>query len=100
MNLSIEGLDPAEIILRLYNNSKYQGVSWLGAVSEEKTRDDMQEILVDGGIDNGKVVWFDYLYGKVMKVGITYKEISRADLYDRDVGNGECKRIVDELREE
>lgn len=44
-------------------------------------------------------LYFDYLYGRVMKVNITHDEFDPW-LYDRDNGNGAAQRAIDNLRNE
>jgi hypothetical protein len=97
--VDIKGIDKAELLAALWNNSKQQGMSFLdpngyGTMSVDRARD----ILADRATLQGYTHYFDYLDGRVMKVDLQGDEM-REDLYDRDVGQGEVQRIVDKLRQ-
>lgn len=42
--------------------------------------------------------YFDYLYGRVMKVDLSSDESFEERLYDRDNGTGAAQRVIDRLR--
>lgn len=89
--VNIEGLDKAEVLKELYNNSKVQGLGFLQATGRPMTIEEARELL--------KVqISFDYLYGKIMKVDLESDIEFREWLYDRDNGDGAAERVVSRLR--
>lgn len=89
--VNIEGLDKAEVLKELYNNSKVQGLGFLQATGRPMTIEEARELL--------KVqISFDYLYGKIMKVDLESDIEFREWLYDRDNGAGAAERVVSRLR--
>lgn len=93
--VNIEGLDRAEIISALYNASQPLGMGFLHYDPAPMARDEAQA-LIDA---QGDFPYFDYLKGRVMKVGFNGKSNEmRVDLYDRDNGAGAAARVIDGLR--
>lgn len=90
MTLDITGIDKADLLAALYNNSRTQGLGFLHFKPGSMTRDDAAELLT-------QTQRFDYLHGRVMKVDLGSNELD-ARLYDRDLGAGAAKRVVDSLR--
>jgi hypothetical protein len=80
--INIENADKAEVLAALYNNSKVQGMGYLQAKPGLMTVDEARELLKE-------TTYFDYLYGKVMKIDLSTSEL-RPHLYDRDIGQGAC----------
>jgi len=89
--VNIEGLNKAEVLATLYNNSKVQGMGWLQAVDGEMTTDQAARLLKQD-------TRFDYLYGKVMKVDLSSDVEFNEWGYDRDNGTGKAERVVSKLR--
>lgn len=89
--VNIQGLSKAEVLAALYNNSRVQGMGFLQAVNGEMTTKQAEELL-------NKTTYFDYLYGKVMKVDLASDIEFDEWLYDRDNGTGKAERVVDGLR--
>ncbi len=85
--MNIKGLNKAKILAALYNNSRPQDAGFLQTLSGNMTEDIAQELL-----DSGQR-YFDYLLGRVMKIDLSKDEM-RTELYDRDIGEGECERVV------
>lgn len=96
--IDINGIDKAKLLAALHNNTRALGMGFLhdkGPMSEEEARE------IIASCDNGlSIMWFDYVRGRPLKVGLKEGELLRADLYDRDApgGEGSCQRIVDSLR--
>lgn len=93
--MDITGINKAKLLQALYNGSKQQGMGFLnqrGALPMSLTE---AEQLLE------KHDYFDYLHGRVMKVGIT-SDSNHLDTwgYDRDNGDGACNAIVERLRAE
>lgn len=93
--IDIKGLDKAEVLLALYNHSKPLGMGWLQELSMGKayTIEDARKDLENSSPD----YYFDYLYGRVMKVDLS-KDTFDGWLYDRDNGEGKAQKVIDELR--
>jgi len=92
MAIDIKGLDKAEVLAALYNNSRQQGMGFLDGRGQQKmTADQARELLKEE-------TSFDYLYGRVMKIQLepeadTFEEY----LYDRDNGKGAAQDAIDSL---
>jgi len=84
--ISIKGLNKAEVLKNLYNNSKVQGMGFLQAKEGEMQTEEAEELLK-------QTMHFDYLYGKVMKVDLSGDKFD-PHLYDRDNGNGAAERAL------
>ena len=54
--INIKGLNKAEVLKELYNNSKIQGLGFLQATGRDITTDEAMELLKE-------YTYFDYLYG-------------------------------------
>lgn len=89
--IDIKGLDKAEVLKELYNNSIHQGLGFLNFNSKDMTLEEAKEILKQR-------TYFDYLNGRVMKVDLSSDDEFEEWLYDRDNGIGSAKRVIDELR--
>jgi len=90
--VNIEGLNKADVLATLYNNSKILGMGFLQSRDGIMTRDDAAALLKEHGC-------FDYLYGKVMKLDLLSDIEFDEWGYDRDNGEGKAQRLVDLLRE-
>ncbi|MBR5862169.1 MAG: hypothetical protein IKZ08_02455 [Bacteroidales bacterium] len=90
--ISIKGLDKAKVLKALYDASHVQGMGWLQAAPDGYvTVEHCRELLNEGQY------YFDYLYGKVLKVNLSGDEFDER-LYDRDNGSGAARRVIDILR--
>jgi hypothetical protein len=90
--MDISGLNKAEVLAALFNGSRQQGLGILdkrGAAS--MTTEHAQEVL-----DNS-APYFDYLYGRVMKIDLSGDELRTAS-YNRDNGPDAAEKIIDKLR--
>jgi hypothetical protein len=98
--ISYEGIDEAELLVALYHGTKPLGMGWLHN-NDGFSVDDARKYVEHATkhAHNGKA-WFDYVAGRPVKVAFDtlLKNIERVDLYDRDAGEGACKRVVDGLR--
>lgn len=84
--IDITGMDKAEVLCRLYNNSKPQGLGFLQATAGPMSIDQARKRLKDGS-------YFDYLAGRVMKVDLS-GDVLDPSLYDRDNGAGAARRAL------
>jgi len=92
--INIEGLNKAEVLRDLYNASKVQGMGFLQATGYPMEKGEAAHILEDRRAD----LYFDYLYGKVMKINLTSDFAFEEWAYDRDNGEGAAQRVIDKLR--
>lgn len=91
--MNIEGLDKAEVLAALYNGSQQQGMGFLQARGAEgMTVEQARKELA-----NNEHGYFDYLYGRVMKIRLRGDELNSA-LYNRDNGQGAAEAIIEDLR--
>lgn len=90
MNLiDISKMDRAEVLSKLFNASKPQGLSFLHFTPEPMTTKQAQAILDQGSY------YFDYLEGRVMKIKLAPGAIELDPfLYDRDNGQGAAARAL------
>ncbi len=79
MSINIKGINKAEILAALYNNSRPQGMGFLHFEDKEMTKEEAEELL-------SEYTYFDYLKGRVMKIDLKDDEELRTHLYDRDNG--------------
>ena len=91
MNVSIQGLDKAEVLKALHDNSKAQGMGFLHFEKEGLSVDQCRELLEE-------TTDFDYLQGRVMKVNLSGDSFD-AWGYDRDNGEGAAEKAIAHLRE-
>jgi hypothetical protein len=101
--ISYKGIDEADLVLALHNGTQAIGFG-VRQNNPNLTIEDVRADLKakdDSGWGKTKGEYaFDYYYGRPLKVTLNTekKEIHRADLYDRDAGQGAAQRIVDSLR--
>lgn len=89
--IDITGLNKAEVLAALYNNSKPQGLGFLHYDPSDMTVEQAEEILK-------QTTDLDYLKGRVMKVNLSSDTGFEEWLYDRDNGTGAAQRAIDSLR--
>ena len=90
--MNIAGLDKAEVLAALYNGSRQRGMGFLqtrGAkgMTVEQARDE---------ISNNKLMCFDYLHGRVMKIDLRGDDLDTW-LYNRDNGQGAAEAVIEAL---
>lgn len=90
--INIEGLNKAEVLAELYNNAKAQGMGIFQYIPEDMTIEEAQAFL------DHNHTYFDYVYGRVMKVDLKSDTEFSGALYDRDNGEGKAQRVVDYIR--
>lgn len=87
--IDISHLSKAKVLAALYNRSAPQGLGILQYSEGQMTEEQAAELLK-------KQTYFDYLYGRVMKIDLSTNEL-RPWLYDRDLGQGACAEIIAQL---
>lgn len=90
--VDIKGLNKAEVLAALYNNSKPNGLCYL-CLEHPMSTDEAEAILK-------QTTDFDYLNGRVLKVNLSSDDWFEEWLYDRDNGDGAAQRVIDSLRME
>lgn len=85
--MNIKGISKAKILAALYNASRAQGMGFLQSGPQVMSEADAQRILDDGH------TYFDYLFGRVMKIDLSSDEL-RTALYDRDNGQGAAEEAI------
>lgn len=90
--INIKGLNKAEVLKVLYDNSHIQGLGFLQAVPQGVvTVEHCTSLLANS-------TYFDYLYGRVLKVDLSDDNFFEERSYDRDCGTGAAQRAIDTLR--
>ena len=77
--IDLKGKDKAEVLAKLYNASRPQGLGFFIADSKDMTIEEARTIL------NSGQTYFDYLNGRVMKIDLS-SNLLDPRLYDRDNG--------------
>ena len=92
--VDITGLDKAEVLLALYNNSRCQGLGFLQAIIDDDYT--LQNARRD--IDESPDHYFDYVRGRILKVDLSGDTFD-SRLYDRDNGEGAAEAAIKALKE-
>jgi hypothetical protein len=87
--INIKGLDKGAVLAALYNNANVQGMGIFQATPGNMTAEEGAKLLE-------RETYFDYLYGRVMKIRVEGDEIDPR-LYDRDNGNGAALRAIETI---
>ncbi len=106
-NLDVSDIKPEDLLAALYNAVSPSGMGFLQARPGDMTPEQASALLngdeqesdypIDRCRKKGKPAYFDYLYGRCLKVEINGKTL-RTGLYDRDYGQGAAQRVVDSVR--
>lgn len=91
--INIKGLNKAEVLKALYDHSHVQGMGIFQTVPEGTVTVEHCQML----LDSTGYPYFDYLYGRVIKVDLSGDEFDER-LYDRDCGPGAAERAVRRIR--
>lgn len=91
MDIDITGIDPAEILRRAVNEGRAVG---MGVFNNRQITYDEAKHFLD--VSKGRL---DYVAGVPVKAEFRENTWMRADLYDRDQGDGSAQRIVTAIRE-
>ena len=86
MTIDISKMNKAEVLAKLYNNSKPLGMGMLHYEPTPMTVNEASELLKEQ-------TYFDYLKGRVMKIDLSGNEL-RVSMYDRDNGEGAAERVL------
>ena len=105
--INIKGFDKARVLLALYNGSHVQGMGFIqarGALTLEECSDIIDKMIenqkdIDQRIGRSNLLgrhrelYFDYLFGRVIKCDIGGDELD-SRLYDRDLGQGAAEMAI------
>jgi hypothetical protein len=90
-------LSPAEVLMRLYNNSMCPGgMARLAHKPGHKlTLKEAEDLVAFQTLDTGQGLeaYFDYLAGRIIKTDVMERPL-RSNLYDRDNGQGAMERAL------
>ena len=93
--IDISGLDKADVLVALFNNSRQQGLGLLDVSgAQPMTKEDAEKIIAKY---EDTQLYFDYVHGRVLKVDLTKDEFWPA-LYDRDNGQGAAAAAINAIR--
>ena len=96
--MDISKMDKAEVLRRLYNNAKPQGLGFLHYTPKEMTIEEARELIKNGIDESGsRGLYFDYVHGRVMKIDLSTDEL-RTGLYNRDNGTNAAEEALKDLR--
>lgn len=87
--VSYNGLTKAEVLCALYNNAKCQGYGVLHFRSGDLNIEEAEHLI-------SLATYYDYLYGRVLKIDLSGDEAFEEWLYDRDNGEGAAQRAIDD----
>src|SRR5689334_18258688 len=92
-DISIKGLDKADLLAAFYNSSQFQGYGKYDpeASPESMTKADAQRIIARGQLS------FDYLRGRILKIDIGGDMLNPFG-FDRDLGQGASERVVEGVK--
>ena len=104
--INIRGLDKAKVLAALYNSSRVIGMGVLQARDGDMDPETARALIKDPSLVPdyfgiwlcGDRIYFDYVYGRVLKVDLTSNEEFREGLYDRDNGKGAAAIAIAPLR--
>lgn len=95
--MDITGLDKAEVLAVLYNNSFAFGMGKLNYVEGDLPVEEARIFISDAINHNYGYVYFDYLLGRIMKIDLTTDELNTC-LYNRDNGVNAAENLIKKLR--
>jgi hypothetical protein len=96
-DIDISGIDRASLLAALYNGTSPIGMGFLAATSGEMCAEEAANIIAGTRAFDGRIR-FDYVKGRPIKAAFNGDTLERADLYDRDAGEGAALAIIEALR--
>lgn len=98
--LDISGIDKAELLAALHNNTRALGMGRIHDLKRDLTVEEGRNILRSKEEQLSKLhnftgeMHFDYLQGRPLKVTFKDATLRGVELYDRDAGAGMCELVV------
>ena len=106
--INVTGIDTWELLAALHNATKVMPTTVCtmqarGEITAKEAHEESQSDVRDEyQVRNGVPFWADYLFGRPIKAFLEREGddviLSRADLYDRDAGQGVAQKVIDGLR--
>jgi len=111
IDIDVTGINPWELLAALHNGSRVSPTVVCraqagGEITAEEARGQTLSEIREGYefplYLGGAPLWPDYLFGRPIKAHLKYDGdtawLVRADLYDRDIGEGAAQRVIEGLR--
>jgi hypothetical protein len=89
-NITIKGLNRADVLAALYDRARPLGLGYLHYTPEPMSRQEAETLLK-------QTTRFDYLKGRVMKVNLSGDDFN-SRLYDRDNGDGAAAEAITSIK--
>jgi len=96
--MDISKYNKADVLRVLYNRSKVQGMGIFNAQFGDMSKEEAEAIIQSGISEWAVNLYFDYLFGRVMKVDLSKDELDTR-LYNRDNGPGAAEKAIAVLEE-
>lgn len=99
--VDISGLSKAAVLAALFNASSPGGMGFLQSGAGPRVMDVeyAERLISDMNAEMPEELYFDYLYGRVLKVDLTDGSSFDPWGFDRDNGQGSAQRVIDILRQ-
>jgi hypothetical protein len=95
--INIALLPKAEVLKALHDGTQALGLGRLHDLGRDMTIKEAEDMIAK--MEKwGLSLYFDYIYGRPLKVNITGDEFDER-LYDRDAGEGQAQCVIDALYE-
>ena len=91
MKINMKNMDKIEILRRLYDNAKPQGMGFLHFTPEKMTTEEANTLY-----NSSRDRYFDYVKGRVMKIDLN-GDVLDTWLYDRDNGEGSAEYVLKDM---
>lgn len=101
--IDVSGLTRAHLLQALYNASLCPGgMARLAYQPGDMHLNEAMRLVneAEKHVQAGEDIYFDYVYGRILKVRLTGGDRLDPRLYDRDNGPGAAARVVARLREQ
>jgi hypothetical protein len=86
--VSIRGLNKADVLRALYDNSRPLGLGFLHFIPGPMSREEAESI-----VEKNPSLCFDYVKGRVVKCDLSGDDM-QVGLYDRDNGQGAAEAAI------
>lgn len=95
--MDISKYNKADVLRLLYNRAKVQGMGFLQARPGDMTKEEATDLIHQrSSLHQRSRLYFDYLFGRVMKVDLSNNELDTR-LYNRDNGPGAAEKAIEGL---
>jgi len=95
--MDISKYNKADVLRLLYNRAKVQGMGALHARPGDMSKEEATDLINQrSSLHQRSRLYFDYLFGRVMKVDLSNNELDTR-LYNRDNGPGAAEKAIERL---